>query len=154
MPTNVLQEFADFFDGAPESVRRDLSGLLMALAYDGAVDVEGDVLHDDPVRGLFNGQTHVGKIGDLINAVGVVDVYFALDTAERFRPAGRPPGAALERRKAPAAVLAAYADRLAAVETARRAWLALRAERLSTGAIAVALRTSNGTGGQPSTAAS
>lgn len=149
MSASVLQEFTNFLDGAPDSVRRDLSGLLMTLAYDDAIDVGSDALQENPVQELFSAQTHVGKIGDLINAVGVVDVYFALDSAERFQPAGRQHDAALGHRNAPSAVLTAYAERLAAVEAARREWQALRAERLSTGAIAAALRTSHGTTSKP-----
>lgn len=145
MSASVLQEFTNFLDGAPESVRRDLSGLLIALADDDVIDVGSDVVPE----ALFSAQTHVGKIGDLINAVGVVDVYFALDSAERFQPAGRQHGAAPGHRKAPAAVLAAYAERLAAVEAARREWQTLRAERLSTGEIAAALSTSHGAASKP-----
>jgi hypothetical protein len=142
LSANVLQDFTDFFDGAPQEVRQDLSALLTAFASDGAVGFAGEPSTKDALSGFFAARTPIGKIGDLINAVGVVDVYFALDTGQRFKSAGQNRRSPSVRRPAP--ILDGYADWLTAIETARRNWRTLRTGCLSTEAIAAALHSPNG----------
>src|SRR5262249_1965210 len=84
-------------------------------------------IYDVPPRHLFGAQTPIGRIGNLINAVSVFDVYFAMDVHRRF--ALEPNG----RRSAPAtglaALLDAHATHIDAIDPARHRWTGLRGTR-------------------------
>src|SRR5262249_53914959 len=97
-------------------------------------------------RALFGAQTFIGRIGNLISAVAVFDVYFALDPGERFgldkskRDFDEPQSNANQLR-----IRDHYADRSKAILAAKQIWMELRRTTLSPEAIATALRPANTT---------
>lgn len=123
-----------YFDDIPDAVRSEISLLLTALADDRGIDSEGWTDCEWISRGLFGAQTRYGRFGDLIKAVGAIDVYFAADTAQRF-------GSAIGNRKGrgSARLRNHYAGRLAAIERARTGWQALRQSSLSAASINAAM---------------
>jgi hypothetical protein len=140
MPDTVFDAFAAFFDDLPDIVRRDLSFLMVMLAdeADGAHDATVEV--EVAARALFRAQTRLGRVADLLKAAAICDVYFALETGERFGAGssrrGRPP---LARATAPAVLRQSYIEQRDAIETARQRWQSLRAGALAAGAIGAAM---------------
>jgi hypothetical protein len=136
MPETLLNVFEGFCDGLPETVRDVLSD------EDLVVDELDDI--DERARTLFRARTFIGRIGNLISAVSIFDVYFALDPSERFgsdgsqREGGDPQTDVTQSR-----VLSRYADRARAILSAKQAWMELRRTTLSPEAIATALSPAN-----------
>ncbi len=77
-------------------------------------------------RDLFQAKTRIGRLGNLIQAVSIFDIYFAMDAGERFDT----------HRKA---ALYRYANQIGAIEAAKQRWRELRATKFTPAAIAAAL---------------
>ena len=135
MSASILDDLATFFDDIPDIVRAELSALMVTLAADAQLE-HGASEYESAARALFNAETRVGRIGDLINAVAVFDVYFAMDHEARFAP--RQSGSTKNGR-APGDTLARFAVRRDAIGLAQQMWQTLRDTTLSTAAIAAAL---------------
>jgi hypothetical protein len=141
MSESLLNEFAKFFDDLPQSVRDDLSFMLLTLTDENIVRQDLEISHSSAARELFQAQTRIGRIGNLINAVSVFDIYFAMDERERFLPNRK-----LARRNShgggnvdTSSKYGCYADQVGAIQTARQHWHELRRTALAAGAIAAAL---------------
>ena len=138
MAERLLDEFASFFDGLSDAVRSELSFFLVALTDEGRADGDWGLNYESAARALFDAQTRVGRIGNLIGAAAIFDVYFSADVAKRFEATGRrPPGA--NGHTTCAMISTRYADRLKAIEAAHEEWQALRRTTLSPAAIGAAL---------------
>ena len=146
MSETLLKVLEQFFDELPSTVRDDLSFMMVVLADESLVVQDVQDVYDIPAQRLFTAQTPIGRLGNLITAVSVFDVYFAMDAQRRFapKPSSKPHG----RRPAPAAraetggiasLLDAYADQIDAISAARQRWAELRRTRLTPAAIAAAL---------------
>ena len=141
--SDTLQKLLElFFDELPATVQDDLSFMMVVLADESLVVQDVQDVYDIPAQRLFTAQTPIGRLGNLITAVSVFDVYFAMDAQRRFAP--KPNG----RRPAPAtraeiggiaSLLDAYADQIDAISAARQRWAELRRTRLTPAAIAAAL---------------
>jgi hypothetical protein len=83
-------------------------------------------------------QTQIGRIGNLVQAAAIFDVYFSADLDQRFGAAGRRAEIAGEDGRLDA-VLNRRADRLKAIAAARDQWQTLRRSTLSPAAISAAL---------------
>ena len=129
---DVFDHLTAFFDGLPDAVRAEISLLLVVLGDDQAVDAEGWIDCEPAARGLFNAQSRFGRLGDLIKAAGIFDVYFATDPCDRLAPAGN-------GGRQSQALRSRYAGKLAAIEKARADWNVLRQTSLAPAAISAAL---------------
>jgi hypothetical protein len=141
MSESVLGELERFFDALPSWVRDDLSFMMVMLSDEELILADGDPDFETLARGLFAARTHVGRMADLIAAVSVFDVYFAMSARKRFdltRPKLRQ---ALPHDGAGSVspVLARYAAEADAIADAKRQWTELRGTRLAPAAIAAAL---------------
>jgi hypothetical protein len=139
MPETLLNVFEGFCDDLPETVRDDLLFMMVMLSDEDLVVDELDDI-DERARALFGARTFIGRIGNLISAVSIFDVYFALDPSERFGLDGPPcehggqQGDATKSR-----IQSRYADRRRAILAAKQVWTELRRTTLSPEAIATAL---------------
>src|SRR5262249_37733457 len=137
MSESLLKDLETFFDELPATVRDDLSFMMVVLADESVVVHDVQDVYDVPPRHLFGAQTPIGRIGNLINAVSVFYVYFAMAAPRRF--ALKPNG----RRSAPAtglgSLLDAYATHIDAIDAARQRWTELRRTRLTPASIAASL---------------
>jgi hypothetical protein len=128
MADSLVEEFEGFFEVLPPAVRSDLWFMMVMMS-------DENLLFDDPAeaceregRALFRSQTPVGRIGDMVYAASVFDIYFAMNARARFGSRGTTrPGARL------------YADRTAAIEASGQAWRQLRETKFAPVAIAAAL---------------
>jgi hypothetical protein len=139
MPGTLLTVFEGFCDSLPETVRNDLLFMMVMLSdEDLVVDESYDI--DERARALFVARTSIGRISNLISAVSIFDVYFALDPSERFdldgsqRESRSPQSDATQSR-----IHDRYADRKRAIMAAKQVWTELRRTTLSPEAIAAAL---------------
>jgi hypothetical protein len=145
MPETLLNVFERFCDDLPETVRDDLLFMMVALSDEDLVVDELDDI-DERVRALFGARTFVGRMGNLINAVSIFDVFFALDADERFGlNRSQPEYRGLQSDMAQSLVLNGYADRKRAIVAAKQLWMELRRTTLSPEAIATALVSVNST---------
>jgi hypothetical protein len=150
MSETLLNVFERFCDDLPETVHNDLVFMMVALSDEDLVANElGDI--DDRARALFGARTFVGRMGNLINAVSIFDVYFALDADERFGLNRSQSGLQSDTAQSP--VLNRYADRRRAIVAAKQVWTELRRTTLSPEAIATALVQVNSTLGHGHAAA-
>ena len=91
-------------------------------------------------RALFGARTFVGRMANLISAVSIIDVYFAMDPSERFGSDGSPRECGDQQiDKTQSRVHNRYADRRRAIAAAKQVWTELRCTTLSPEAIATAL---------------
>src|ERR1700753_2482684 len=92
MSEALLSELERFFEGLPPTVRDDLAFMMVALSDENLVVHEVHDLYDQPAHRLFTAQTTIGRLGNLINAVSIFDVYFAMDASRRYasKSNGRP----------------------------------------------------------------
>jgi hypothetical protein len=137
----LLDALSTFFDDVPDAVRSEISFLLVTLASDGAIEPGDETDYEQAARDLFDGETELGRLGNLISAAAVIDVYFAGDPQGRFAPMlqqferlqGDQQRASLElfRNR--------YSERLAEIDTARRDWANLRRTVLAPTAISATL---------------
>jgi hypothetical protein len=145
MAETLLNVFEGFCDDLPETVRGDLLFMMVALSDEDLIAPEIDDI-DERARALFGARTFVGRIGNLINAVSIFDVYFALDADERFGVnRSQPERSGLQSDMTASSVLIRYADRRRAIAAAKQAWMELRRTTLSPEAIAMALVPVNST---------
>jgi hypothetical protein len=128
MAVSLLQDFEDFFTELAPSVRSDLWFMMVMLSNE-------NLIFDDPAEAceseaheLFRAQTRVGRIGDMIYAASIFDIYFAMDAGKRFGADNAPPNS-----------LYRYADQAAAIAAAGQLWRQLRATKFSPAEIAAAL---------------
>jgi hypothetical protein len=142
--SELLNELERFFDDLPATVRDDLSFMMVVLADESLVVHDVQDVYDVQAHRLFVAQTPIGRLGNLINAVSVFDVYFAMNAQRRF--ARKSPRLRNGRRPATgadsggvAALLDAYAGQIDAIGAARQRWAELRRTRLTPAAIAAAL---------------
>jgi hypothetical protein len=143
MPETLLNVFEGFCDGLPETVRDDLLFMMVMLSDEDLVVDELDDI-DERARTLFGARTFIGRIGNLISAVSIFDVYFALDPSERFGSDGsQREGDDPQTDVTQSRVLSRYADRARAILSAKQAWMELRRTTLSPEAIATALSPAN-----------
>jgi hypothetical protein len=145
MPKTLLNVFETFCDDLPETVRDDLQFMMVMLSDE---DLTIDEVENigERARALFGARTFIGRIGNLISAVSIVDVYFALDPGQRFglddspcksdRPESNPHQSVIRSR---------YLDRSKAILAAKQKWIELRHTILSPEAIATALMPVNAT---------
>jgi len=140
MPKTLLNVFEDFCDDLPSTVRSDLSFMMVMLSDEESVVDELEQPIDERARALFGARTFVGRMGNLINAVSIFDVYFALDTNERFAlHSSKRESSGLQRDATLSHLHHSYADRRQAILAAKQVWLELRRAILSPEAIAAAL---------------
>jgi hypothetical protein len=133
----LFDALSAFFDDVPDAVRSEISLLLVTLASDGAIEPGGETDYERAARDLFDGETEFGRLGNLIGAAAIIDVYFAADANGRFAPVLRQfPD---QRGRPLASVRDRYSERLDAIETARRDWMNLRRTVLAPAAISAAL---------------
>lgn len=137
----LIGDFQRFFDDLPESVHNDLMFMMVMLSDENVVVEDVQSVYETATLSLFKARTQIGRIADLINAVSVIDVYFAMDVRRRFAPC-RSAGS----RNAPdsqnarvSAVLDRYAETIGQIENAKEKWRQLRRTTLSPEAIASAL---------------
>jgi hypothetical protein len=129
-----LEDFEAFFAGLPANVRHDLSFMMVILSDESLVVHEVREVYERAPLGLFQASTRMGRIGNLIHAASVVDVYFALNVSDRFGPQRRcADGTNGKTSRGP------YAEEIDAIKTAKRRWLELRATKFSPAALAAAL---------------
>ena len=134
MSESLLKVLEQFFDELPATVRDDLSFMMVVLADESLVVQDVQDVYDIPAQRLFTAQTPIGRLGNLITAVSVFDVYFAMDAQRRFAPkpnGRRPAPAARAETGGIASLLDAYADQIDAIGAARQRWAELR-DRKST----------------------
>jgi len=138
---DLFDALSTFFNDVPEAVRIEMSILLVTLAGDGAIGPDDQIDYEQAARVLFDGETQFARIGNLIGAAAMIDVYFAEDPRSRFASVLKQ----CEQRHAGAGrnslnlVRERYADRLAAIERSRRAWATLRRTVLAPASISAAL---------------
>jgi hypothetical protein len=139
MPESLIEEFELFYIELPSNVRRDLSFMMVALSNEDFVFHDPTEVHELAAHKLFNSATRFGVIGDLIYAVSILDVYFAMSVRDRFGT----DGTHLRRKRhssGAANVLSDfYSTEIEAILMAKRQWLELRATRFAPHAIAAAL---------------
>lgn len=80
MPETSLDVFEGFCDDLPETVRSDLLFMMVMLSDEDLIVEELDDI-DERARALFAARTFIGRIGNLISAVSIFDIYLALDPA-------------------------------------------------------------------------
>lgn len=135
----LLEDFELFFVGLADNVRDDLSFMVVMLRDEIVVVNEVAEVYERASQGLFRARSRIGRIGNLINAVSILDVYFAMDVHNRFdadkmhRRRRRLDGENAGLARGP------YAREIDAIEAARQRWLELRATKFTPAAIAAAL---------------
>ena len=145
MPETLLNVFEGFCDNLPETVRDDLLFMMVMLSDE---DLVVDDLDDigERVRTLFGARTPIGRIGNLISAGSILDVYFALDPNERFgSDRSQPECDGLQIDTTRSRIHGSYSDRARAILSAKQAWMELRRTTLSPEGIAAALLPANAT---------
>ena len=130
MASTIFDEFATFFDELPDTVRRDLSFMMIMLSEDAPAEYDPTLDIESAARGLFRSSSRLGRVADLLKATAICDVYFALDNGHCLGTKAAAKAATLRRR---------YAARREAIDGARRRWQSLRLEALGPGAIGAAL---------------
>jgi hypothetical protein len=136
MSETLLEDFERFFIELPAEVRSDLWFMLVILSDENFVFQDGTDIDDRAAEGLFQAKTRIGRLGNLIQAASIFDIYFAMDAGERFNP-DRKVSARRSRGGQPA--LYRYANQMGAIETAKQHWHELRATKFTPAAIATAL---------------
>jgi hypothetical protein len=133
MPS-LLEDFEAFFAALPANVRHDLSFMMVILSDERHVVHEAGEVYERALLRLFRANTRMGRIGNLIHAVSVAEVYFAQNVRDRFGPRRRRAGG-----KDAKASSSPYAEEIDAIKDAKRHWLELRATRFSPSALGAAL---------------
>jgi hypothetical protein len=136
MSETLLEDFETFFIDLPAEVRNDLWFMMTILPDEDFVFHDGTDIYERAAQGLFQAKTRIGRIGNLIHAVSIFDVYFAMDTGDRFA-AGRK--SAPQQSRGGNASLYRYANQVDAIEAAKKRWRELRATTFTPAAIAAAL---------------
>ena len=139
MSERVLEDFERFFVELPATVRGDLSCMMVMLSDENLIVDDIESVCEAAARGLFDARTRIGRIANLINAVSIIDVYFALDVGKRSflgkntrpRSSSTNPNISLN--------LDCYCAQVQAVRHAKQRWQTLRQTGLTSEAIANAL---------------
>ena len=82
----------------------------------------------------MQGQDRIGRLGNLIQAASIFDVYFAMDASERFGANGK-----TKTPRGGHTALYRYANQAGAIAAAKERWHKLRATKFTPTAIAAAL---------------
>src|SRR5262245_19589669 len=130
MSEQLLEDFERFFDDLPDIVRDELSFMMVMLSDENIVVHDIESAYESAARSLFAARTRIGRIANLINAVSVFDVYFAVDTRERF-DSGRNGPRSPSKKAGISLVLSRYSDRIGAMDQAGRRWQELRRTKLA-----------------------
>jgi hypothetical protein len=138
MSERLLKEFEQFFDDLPAAVRGELSFMMVTLADETFVASESEFAFESAARRLFSAQTPIGRLGNLIHAVSIFDVYFAMDARKRFGSTRSTSQMSLKNAKT-SSMVNHYANQIDAINETRRRWRELRRTRLTSEAIADAL---------------
>jgi hypothetical protein len=126
MSETLVEDFETFFIELPAEVRNDLWFMMVILSDENFVFQDGADIYERAAQSLFQARSRIGRLGNLIQAASIFDIYFAMDAGERF-DADR--NAALYR----------YANQIGAIEAAKQRWRELRATKFTPAAIAAAL---------------
>jgi hypothetical protein len=137
----LLDQLIGFFNRLPQVARGEASLMIAALSGDEFIDLSEDFDLEYVARGLFEAPTRLGRLGNLINVVAMLDVYFAGDPRLRLGPLlARYDRLCLSQKNLQ---LEAARDRcvgrLAAIEQARTDWAEVRGNKLTTAALSAAL---------------
>jgi hypothetical protein len=138
MTETLLSALERFCDGLPETVRDDLLFMMVMLSDEDLVVEDLDDI-DERARALFGAQTFVGRMSNLISAVSIIDVYFAMDPSERFGSDESAREYDQESDLVQSRIHNRYADRRRAIMSAKQVWMEMRRTTLSPEAIATAL---------------
>jgi hypothetical protein len=130
----LLEDFEIFFIELPAEVRNDLWFMMAILSDENFVFNDGTDIEERSALGLFQAKTRIGRLGNLIQAAAIFDVYFAMDAADRFDG-----GSGGKRARSANSALYRYASQIDAIEAARQRWHTLRATRFTPTAIALDL---------------
>jgi hypothetical protein len=130
----LVEDFETFFLELPADVRNDLWFMMVILSDENFVFHDGTDIYERSAQGLFRAKTRIGRLGNLIHAVSIFDIYFAMDTAERFGANGKAKPA-----RGGHTALYRYANQVGAIEAAKERWRTLRATKFTPAAIATAL---------------
>jgi replicative DNA helicase len=139
MSESMLDDFEKFFIELPSNVRHDLSFMMATLSDENLVIDGTEDFYESAMRRLFGARTRIGRIGNLINAVAVFDVYFVMDARGRFNAARQVHQSAKRVDGTTDSRRGYYADQIEAIEAAKRRWVKLRATSLAHRAITAAL---------------
>jgi hypothetical protein len=82
----LLDRLIDFFNRLPQVVRGEASLVIAALSGHEFIDLSEDFDLEYVARGLFEAPTRLERLGNLINVVAMLDVYFAGDPRLRLGP--------------------------------------------------------------------
>lgn len=135
----LLHDFELFFVGLPGNVRDDLSFMMVVLCDESAAVNEVAEVYERASQGLFRAKSRIGRIGNLINAISIADLYFAMDTHNRFDAEKMRPRRRRQQDQNAELSRSPYAREIDAIEMARQRWLELRATKFTPAAIAAAL---------------
>jgi len=80
----LVEDFETFFIELPADVRNDLWFMMVILSDENFVFHDGTDIYERSAQGLFQAKTRIGRLGNLIQAAAIFDVYFAMDAGERF----------------------------------------------------------------------
>jgi hypothetical protein len=137
----LLDQLIGFFNRLPQVVRGEASLMIAALSGDEFIDLSEDFDLEYVARGLFEAPTRLGRLGNLINVVAMLDVYFAGDPRLRLGPLLARYYRLCLSQEDPQ--LEAARDRcvgrLTAIEQAQADWAELRRNELTTAALSAAL---------------
>jgi hypothetical protein len=137
----IFERLSDFFENLRGSVRAEVSLVMVALAGDAFIDIDENFDYEETARGLLDAPTRIHRLGKMINAIAVLDVYFASNPRKRLARLLKS-YEELCKRHDDASLRAArdrYVERLAEVESAQREWFDLRATELTTAALGATL---------------
>ncbi len=136
MSESLVEEFELFFVGLPANVGDDLSFMMITLSDEDLDFHDPAEIYELASKGLFKTATRFGRMGNLIYAVSVLDIYFAMNVRDRFGPALR------QKRPndLPAKVSSGpYAREVEAIRTAKQRWAELRKKKFTPKKLAAAL---------------
>jgi hypothetical protein len=136
MPESLVEEFELFFIGLPTNVRDDLSFMMIMLSNEDLDFHDPAEVYDLASQGLSKTATRFGRMGNLIYAVSILDIYFAMNVRDRFGPGSRqnrPNDLPAEVSSGP------YAREVDAIRAAKQRWAELRAKKFTPKKLAAAL---------------
>jgi hypothetical protein len=130
----LVEDFETFFIELPADVRNDLWFMMVILSDENFVFHDGTDIYERSAQGLFQAKTRIGRLGNLIQAASIFDVYFAMDAGERFGANGK-----AKPSRGGHTALYRYANQAGAIAAAKERWHKLRTTKFTPTAIAAAL---------------
>ncbi len=130
----LVEDFETFFIELPADVRNDLWFMMVILSDENFVFHDGTDIYERSAQDLFQARTRIGRLGNLIQAASIFDVYFAMDAGERFGANGK-----TKTPRGGHTALYRYANQAGAIAAAKERWYKLRATKFAPTAIATAL---------------